>query len=76
MTTFSTESKAKTFTEHRRSIKAKMNATKGNLIFLQRSKLLNKEEKEVVQEIIDAYTKFNETYNNWRNKKFEKGLKA
>jgi hypothetical protein len=75
MTTFSQDRK-KTFTEYRRSIKAKMNATKGNLILLQQSKLLNKEEKEVVQEIIDAYTKFNETYNKWRDKKFAKGLKA
>ena len=75
MTTFAAES-TKTFTEHRRSIKAKMNATKGNLVLLKRSRLLNNEEKEVLQEIIDAYTKFNDTYNNWRDKKLTKGLKA
>lgn len=68
--------KPKTFIEHRRSIKAKMNATKGNLVILKKSSLVNKEEKEAIQFIIDAYSNFNDIYNNWRDKKLTKGLKA
>lgn len=67
MTDFLT--KTKNFIEIRRSIIAKMNATKGNLITLKKNRIINIEEKEAIQSIIDAYDNFNTVYYNWKNKR-------
>lgn len=51
----------------RKSIIAKMNATKGNLMILVASGLIKKDEREALQNIIDAYENFRLIYNKPKN---------
>lgn len=60
----------KTFTDYRKHIYASINGTKGNLVKLNRSKLLSSVEKEKLDKVIDALEDLRvEYYNNRGSKK-------
>lgn len=60
----------KTFTDYRKHIYASINGTKGNLVKLNRSKLLSSGEKEKLDKVIDALEDLRvEYYNNRGSKK-------
>lgn len=60
----------KTFVDYRKQIYASINGTKGNLVKLRKSKLLFKDEKEKLNNVIEALEELRiEFYKNRGSKK-------
>lgn len=54
----------KTYGQYRKSVYASINGTKGNMVNLSKSKLLNKEEKKSCLKVIEALEEFRITFYN------------
>ncbi len=59
----------KTFVDYRKHIYASINGTNGNLIKLNKSKLLSKAEKEKLDKVIEAIEELRVEYYNNRGSK-------